>query len=155
VSISTSNLFSASLVILEESASALYALGCGFDSIPRLYPERIKFVLGTAGFLLSCLSSLFALGTIRSRLLQFPLSNLFTHNKKDLLQIDHRQESRLFYLGMLLIMYLLFGEFVVLLISLLAKPEQCSQYSTQTGSRHYFTNFTLFTPRAEKNDHQL
>jgi hypothetical protein len=30
------------------------------------YPERIRFVLGTAGFLLSCLPSLFDFGMIRS-----------------------------------------------------------------------------------------
>jgi hypothetical protein len=46
-------------------------------SIPALggfYPERIIFVLGTAGFRLSYPSSLFAFGTIRPPLLQFPLS---------------------------------------------------------------------------------
>jgi hypothetical protein len=29
------------------------------------YPERIKFILGTAGFLLSCLAPHFNFGTIR------------------------------------------------------------------------------------------
>jgi FOG: WD40 repeat len=36
--------------------------------------ERIMFVLGTAGFLLSCLPSLLDFGTIRPWQLQFPLS---------------------------------------------------------------------------------
>jgi hypothetical protein len=49
-------------------------------SIPTrggFHPERIIFDLGTAGFLLSCLPSLFDFGSIRSWQLQFPLSNLF------------------------------------------------------------------------------
>jgi hypothetical protein len=40
----------------------------------ELYPQQKKFVLGTAGFLLSC-PSLFDFGT-RPPLLQFPLTNL-------------------------------------------------------------------------------
>jgi hypothetical protein len=39
--------------------SVLWALDRGFDSRPgRFYPEGISFVLGTAGFLLSYLSSI-------------------------------------------------------------------------------------------------
>jgi hypothetical protein len=49
------------LVSLVDSASALLALGRGVD----FFPERMMFALGTAGFLLSCLSSLFYFGTIR------------------------------------------------------------------------------------------
>lgn len=44
-------------------------------NIYRLLNILILFVLGTVGFLLFCPPFLFDLGTIRSLLLQFPLSN--------------------------------------------------------------------------------
>jgi hypothetical protein len=37
-----------------------------FPNWSGFYPKQIRFVLGTAGFLLSCLSSLSAFGTIRA-----------------------------------------------------------------------------------------
>jgi hypothetical protein len=43
-------------------------------------PERIKFVLGAAGFLLPCLPSLFDFGTIRPWQLHFARSNLLKIN---------------------------------------------------------------------------
>jgi hypothetical protein len=58
------------------------------DSIPalgELYAKQIRFVLGTADFLLFYPPSFFAFGTIRPPLLQFPLSNLLK-NYKNLLK---------------------------------------------------------------------
>jgi hypothetical protein len=67
---------------LAELFEVLHNISAFWFSLSRisrlfLYPEGVMFVLGTAGFLLSCLPSLFDFGTTRSWQLQFPLSNLF------------------------------------------------------------------------------
>jgi hypothetical protein len=54
--------------------SALEALG-SITAPGGFYPKEIRFFLGAAAFLLSCLSSLFAIETVRPCPI-IPLSNL-------------------------------------------------------------------------------
>jgi hypothetical protein len=70
--------FLARLVSLEGSVFGLEALDRGFNSHQNeLYSKLIRFVLGTAGFLLSYFLSLSDFKTIRPPFLHFLLSELF------------------------------------------------------------------------------
>jgi hypothetical protein len=52
----------------------------GLKCSPNCYRKQLRFVLGTTGFPLCCLPSLFDFGTIRPLQLQSPLSKLFLLN---------------------------------------------------------------------------